>query len=220
MHKPFEIVFEDDYIIVLNKIAKILTQPSPKNEKFTLTLLLKEKLKKEVYPCHRLDRETTGLIIYAKDTNSQKLFMEDFKKRKIEKKYIAFVKGHLTKKEGFLKDYILDREGKLFGEKPKIAETFYKVIKEYQHFSVLMLKPLTGRTNQLRIQLAKVGHPILGERKYAFGKDFEIKFKRLALHAYFLRFFHPITKKHIQIKIELPTDMKNFLNKYTLLKTI
>ncbi|MCM8819848.1 MAG: hypothetical protein NC925_03525, partial [Candidatus Omnitrophica bacterium] len=89
------------------------------------------------------------------------------------------------------------------------------VIEEYPPFSILMLKPLTGRTNQLRLQLAKLGHPILGERKYAFGKDFQINFKRLALHAYFLRFFHPKTRKRIQFKIKLPTDMKDFLDKYT-----
>lgn len=78
-------------------------------------------------------------------------------------------------------------------------------------FSLLKLEPQTGRTNQLRIQLAKIGHPILGERKYAFGRDFKVNFKRLALHAYFLSFFHPISKKRINLHIDLASGMQDFL---------
>lgn len=211
MNQPFEIVFNDDYLIVLNKIAKILVQPSPKKERNTLTSLLREKIMQKAYPCHRLDRETTGLILYAKTKEAHKNLMMQFKNGKVKKKYYAFIKGKLKKRKGLLIDKIIDREAKIFGEKAKVAKTFCKVIAESNDFSMVDLEPLTGRTNQLRIQLAKRGNPILGERKYAFGRDFKINFKRLALHAYFLSFRHPISGDRVNLHIELPEDMGKFL---------
>jgi len=214
MKKAFEVVFNDEYVLVVNKKTKILVCPSPKKEKYTLTSLLEKDLKIRVFPCHRLDRETTGLIMYAKDKEIHKEIIKEFQKREIEKKYIGFVKGRLEKKKAILEGFILDREGKRFGEKPKKAQTLYKVLEEFEGFSVVEMIPLTGRTNQLRIQFARVGHPILGERKYARGKDFPIKFRRLALHVYFLSFIHPISKERVKLKIDLPQDMKKFLNDY------
>ena len=90
----------------------------------------------------------------------------------------------------------------------------YRILKDFDNFSVVELEPLRGRTNQLRIQFAKLGHPILGERVYAFRKDFKVKFRRLALHAYFLSFIHPISNQRLNLKIDLPQDMKEFLGKH------
>ena len=213
MNKAFEVVFDDESIIVVNKIAKILIQPSPKKEKITLTSVLCKELNQKVFPCHRLDRETTGLIIYAKSSKMQEAVAQQFKEGQVEKKYIAFVKGSLDKRKGLLQDYIIDREGKIFGEKPKIAKTIYRVLKQSRDFSQLELKPLTGRTNQLRIQLAKIGHPILGESKYAFRRDFKVKAKRLLLHAFYLRFVHPVSKEKVALSIDLAPDMKAFSQK-------
>ncbi|RKY36620.1 MAG: hypothetical protein DRP72_03920 [Candidatus Omnitrophota bacterium] len=220
MNKPFQIIFQDAYLLVVNKIAKLLIQPTPKREKVTLTTLLQEELRREVIPCHRLDRETTGLIIYAKSKHIQRIIAEEFRRRKVEKRYIAFVKGRLSKKEGFLKGHILDKEAEIFGEKPKEAITLYKVRKSFDYFTVVELRPITGRTNQLRIQLAHIGHPILGEDKYAFRRDFylagkRINFKRLALHAFFISFVHPVKRKKVSFKINLPQDMEEFLKKYS-----
>jgi 23S rRNA pseudouridine1911/1915/1917 synthase len=212
--KAFEVIFNDEYLTVVNKIVKILICPSPKKEKVTFTTLLEEYLKTKIYPCHRLDRETTGLIMYAKAKEIHREIFREFQKKEIKKKYIGFVKGRLNKKKGILRSVVLDREGSRFGEKPKKAETLYKVLKEFEHFSIVEMIPLTGRTNQLRIQFSQISHPILGERKYAKGKDFKVKFKRVALHAYFLSFIHPISKEKIDIKIDLPEDMKTFLDKY------
>jgi len=214
MNKGFDIVFNDDYLIVVNKIAKVLVQPSPKKEKNTLTSLLQKEINEKVFPCHRLDRETTGLIIYAKTPQAQAKVMEQFKRGEVRKKYIAFVRGCLNKKKGVLEDRIIDSEGKKFGEKSKRAKTFYKVLGEAQNWSVVELKPLTGRTNQLRIQLAKIKHPILGEDKYAFRRDFEVRFKRLALHACSLIFRHPLSGQKISLDIDLPEDMVSFIDKF------
>ncbi|MBU1366554.1 MAG: RluA family pseudouridine synthase [Candidatus Omnitrophica bacterium] len=211
MSKAFEIVFNDEYLIVVNKIAKILVQPSPKKEKYTLTSLLGKETGRKVYPCHRLDRETAGLIIYAKSEAAQREIMREFKQGEVKKKYIALVKGKLSKKKGVLEGRIIDREGKIFGERPKQAKTIYRVLKEFNNFSMVELEPQTGRTNQLRIQLAKIGNPILGERKYAFRRDFAINVKRLALCAYSLSFTHPLSKERVNLEIPLPQDMETFL---------
>ncbi len=214
MNKPhpsaFDIVFNDDYIVVVNKIAKILVQPSPRGEKNTLTSLLNQYLGEKVFPCHRLDRETTGLIIYAKSKQIQETIMEQFKQRMVKKKYIAFIEGRMKKKKGMLIDRILDREGKIYKERPKEAKTFYRTLRAFENWSVVELEPVTGRTNQLRIQLANVGNPILGEAKYAFRRDFLVRFRRLALHAFYLQFFHPISKDKVTLKIDLAKDMKAF----------
>ncbi|MDD5584593.1 MAG: RluA family pseudouridine synthase [Candidatus Omnitrophica bacterium] len=212
--EPFTIVFEDNEVIVLNKIAKLLVVPSPKGEKYTVTSLLAQRLKQPVYPCHRLDRETTGLLLYAKNKKIQQEIMNAFRQRQISKKYLAFVKGKMKQCQGTLRGYILDTEGRRFGERPKEAKTNYRVMQITREFSVVELEPVTGRTNQLRIQLAKIGNPILGERKYAYGRDFTIRFKRLALHASSLAFTHPVSKKHLAFTIELPKDMHDFLERF------
>jgi RluA family pseudouridine synthase len=213
MNIPFDTVFNDEYLIIVNKIAKILIQPSGRDKEPVLSDLIEKEIGQKVFPCHRLDRETSGLIIYAKSKNVQDNIMDQFRARKVEKKYIAFVKGRVKKKKGLLKGYIIDREGEIFGEKKKEAKTVYETIKEFNEWSVVELKPLTGRTNQLRIQLANIGHPILGESKYAFRRDFKVKFKRLALHAFYLSFIHPLSGEKTRVSIDLALDMSEFLKK-------
>ena len=212
MKEPFQIVFDDDYLIVVNKIAKVLIQASKKEEKYTLTSLLGQERGYKVFPCHRLDRETTGLVIYAKSLEIQGKIADQFRRREVRKKYIAFVKGNLEKRKGVWEGKLIDREGKKFAEKSKYAKTFYRVLKDFPEWSILELSPITGRTNQLRIQLAKINHPILGEDKYAFRRDFKVKFKRLGLHAFYLNFTHPISRQKVTLEVDLATDMSEFLD--------
>ena len=108
---------------------------------------------------------------------------------------------------------IIDRQGKRFGEEPRYAKSFCRLLQVKRGFSLVELEPVTGRTNQLRIQLAKVGHPILGERIYAFGKDFEVRFRRLALHAAYICFHHPINGRRLDFNLPLAQDMSVFLGK-------
>ncbi|MFO8053376.1 MAG: RluA family pseudouridine synthase [Candidatus Omnitrophota bacterium] len=213
MKKAFNIVFEDEYLLTINKIARIVVQPGPKKEKETLTSLAEKHLKQKLYICHRLDKDTQGLIIYAKSKKVHKNITGQFRKRKIIKKYVALTKGNFKKNKGIFKNLIIDAVGRKFNEKPKSSETFYKVIKRCKGLDLTELSPKTGRTNQIRIHLAEAGHPILGERKYAFGRDFVIKFNKLALCAYFLRLEHPISKEKIDVKIDTPEYMKEFIEK-------
>ena len=189
------IVYEDNWLLVVDKPAGLLTIPTPKKESRTLTSIL------HAHPCHRLDRETSGLIIYAKGKSTQKKMMQEFQYRRVKKKYLAFVQGYLNQNQGQIKNPI---EG-------LTALTKYKVREKKKDFSILEASPLSGRTNQIRIHLKQIGHPILGDTRFAFRRDFKIKAKRLCLHAQSLEFTHPITGKLIRLEAELAQDLKEFL---------
>jgi len=191
------VVYEDKDLLVDNKPSGLLTVPTPKNELRTLTSIL------GFLPCHRLDRGTSGLIIYAKNKIARDKVVDLFRRRQVKKTYLAFVNGQLLRKEGLIQRAI---EG-------KPAETFYRVIEQRNNFSIVEVAPHTGRTNQIRIHFKTIGHPLLGEDKYAFRRDFKIKAKRLCLHALAIEFRHPITGKHLKLEAALPQDLKDFLNK-------
>lgn len=202
------VIYEDSWLLIVNKPAGLLVIPTPKNERRTLTNILNEDLiKKDIlyrlHPCHRLDRETSGLILYAKGKSIQKKMMQEFKQKRIKKKYIAFIQGLPHKKQGEIKNPI---EG-------LSAITKYRVIEGRRNLSVVEARPITGRTNQIRIHFKQIGHPILGESKFAFRRDFKIKAKRLCLHAKDLEFIHPIKKKTVFITCELPSGMKELLQR-------
>ena len=192
------IIYEDEWLLVADKPSGLLTVPTPKNEKRTLTSIL------NLYPCHRLDRETSGLIIYAKNQNIQQKMADEFRARKVRKTYIAFVRGEPDQSQGEIKNRIAGLS----------AQTRYKVIEKRGDFAILEVNPLTGRTNQIRIHLKQIGHPVLGETKYAFRRDFKIKVKRLMLHAAGLEFKHPVTGKQLCLRLDLPDELKRFLESY------
>lgn len=203
------VVFEDNWLLVVDKPSGLLTIPTPKNETRTLTSILNENLKKNnlayrLHPCHRLDKDTSGLIIYAKGKSSQEKMMEEFRQRRVKKLYLAFVHGNVFKEAGQINNPI---EG-------QAAVTKYQVLQRKKDFTVVEIKPLTGRKNQIRIHFKQIGHPLVGETKFAFRRDFKLKSKRLCLQAQKLKFIHPITQKNISLQIGLAKDMQNFLNQH------
>lgn len=209
--KRYKIIYEDDYIIVVDKPSGMLVIPTPRKETNTLTDQLNCELDERgveanAYLCHRLDRETSGLIIYAKGKSMQRLMMDEFKKRAVKKTYIAFAQGAVRKNVDTIKNLIYNKNK----NRNETAITKYKVVERRQNYTVLEVKPVTGRTNQIRIHLKSIGHPILGESVYAFRKDFKLKFKRVALHAKTIEFVHPVTKKKLSFTSPLPEDMEKF----------
>ena len=202
------IVYEDDWLLVLDKPPGLRTIPTPKNEKRTLTSILNNDAKEKnlpyrLHPCHRLDRETSGLIIYAKGKSVQEKMMQLFRQRGLQKTYIAFIGGNPVHPRGRIAYPI---EG-------KSAVTKYRVIERRKDFSVVEATPLTGRTNQIRIHFKRIGHPVLGETKFAFRRDFTVKAKRLCLHARRVEFVHPVTGKHTEIENEIENDLQDFLHR-------
>lgn len=203
------IVFQDEWLLVVNKPAGLLTIPAQGSETQTLTGLLnddfRDKLTSHLHPCHRLDRDTSGLIVYAKGKSVQQKMMALFHGKKVKKTYIAFIQGTMEKAQGEIKHQI---EG-------QPAITRYRVIEQRRGFTVVEVEPLTGRTNQIRIHFKSIGHPLVGEKKFVFRRDFKLKANRLCLHAQGLEFFHPVTGKTISLMSGLPLGMKNFLDKHT-----
>ena len=210
--KRYRIIYEDDQLIIVDKPSGMLVISTPKEEKNTLTDLLNKELDERgievnAYPCHRLDRETSGLIIYAKGKAAQRSMMEEFRKRSVKKTYIAFANGIIKKEFATITDHIYNRNKK----RKEDAITKYKVLEKRKLFTIIEAEPVTGRTNQIRIHLKSIGHPLVGETVYAFRKDFKLRFKRVALHAKRLEFIHPVSGKRMSFESPLPVDMAHFI---------
>jgi 23S rRNA pseudouridine1911/1915/1917 synthase len=208
--KKYHIIYEDEWLLGIDKPSGSLVIPTPKKETNTLTDILNKDLDGRgvvvnAYPCHRLDRETSGVIIYAKGKRSQQLMMDEFRKRAVKKTYVAFVQGIVKKNAGVIADPIFNRNKK----RREDAVTKYKVLARKGGFTVVGVEPLTGRTNQIRIHFVGIGHPLLGESVYAFRKDFKLRFKRVALHARAIEFMHPVTRAMLKIEAPLPKDMES-----------
>jgi len=212
--KRYDIVYEDEYILIVNKPPGMLVVPTPKGETNTLTDLLNQELDRcgvlaNVYPCHRIDRETSGLVIYAKDKSVRRSMMDRFKRRLVKKTYVAFVHGIVRKDFDTLRGNVYNQKKR----KTELMITKFRVIERRRDFSIVEVKPVTGRTNQIRIHFKTLGHPLVGESVYAFRKDFKLRFKRVALHAKALAFIHPVTGKRMNFNLPLPADMANFLER-------
>ena len=213
-----EKVYEDRQYIVFNKPAGLLVIPTPKNERRTLVTIANKHFNPEnqlskLHPCHRIDRETSGVILFAKGKQHQKLMMEMFRLRQVTKTYIAFVHGKLPGQRGEFRAPVRSVQRVKYGRPKQAASaiTKYKVLKIKKGFSVVEVRPVTGRTNQIRIHFSEARHPLVGDRKFAFARDYFLKFRRTALHAHSLEWAHPVTHKKIHVQSDLPKDMAEFL---------
>ena len=217
-----DIVYEDKYLLIVNKKAGMVVHPSKGHEQNTLVNALLYKVRDlsgingEIRPgiVHRLDKDTSGLIIIAKDDKTHNLLTDMFKNKEIKKIYYAIVKGSMNKKSGTLISNIgrdeKDRKKmsvKKYGGKEAI--TNYCVIDKNEKYSLVRLNLKTGRTHQIRVHLSHFFFPIIGDSVYG-RKD---EFQRQMLHAYELDFIHPITKERINVIGEFHKDFNNALNK-------
>lgn len=203
------VVYEDDWLLAVDKPSGLLTIPTPRNEPRTLTSILNEDARQKgqayrLHPCHRLDRETSGVIVYAKGKSTQQKVMGEFKKGGVHKRYIAFIQGALVQRKGSIRNPL---EGR-----PAVTE--YRVLEQYKDFSVVEARPLTGRTNQLRIHFRQIGHPIVGETRFAFRKDFALRAKRLCLHAAAIELSHPATGRRLSLTAALAPELERFLREH------
>lgn len=216
--RPIAVLYEDDHYVVFDKPPGLLVIPTPKNEQRTLVNIVNQQYSQrgqtcKLHPCHRIDKETSGAIIFAKGKGSQRLMMDLFRRRAVRKKYIAFVHGKLSKEHGEIRQPIQKAFHKRFGKDQAGTEaiTCYKVLETKRQFSVLEVQPITGRTNQIRIHFSQAGHPLVGDRKYAFARDYSVKFRRTALHAASLKWTHPVFHRDVSVQSNLPKDMAEFM---------
>lgn len=213
------IIYEDDDIIVVNKPPGIAAHPGLGIQSGTLVNALLYHCKSlstvnEARPgiVHRLDKDTSGIMVVAKNNFSHTELAKQFKDRTVKKRYIALVKGDVELDEGIV-DLPIGRHPShrqkmaVRYDSTKKAVTEYKVLKRFKDFTMLELNLKTGRTHQIRVHMAYLGHPILGDEKYgAKGK-----FQRQALHSYFLSFRHPRTGENLEFTAELPDDIKTLI---------
>lgn len=211
---PLDIVFEDDDLLVINKSSGLVVHPAAGNYSGTLVnaLLSHTKSLSSIDPgrpgiVHRLDKDTSGLLVVAKNNESHISLSKQFQRHTIFRKYIALVKGRVEFDEDSIdlplvkdkKDFRRIKVGFTGGKK---AITKYRVLKRSKKYSFLEIYPQTGRTHQIRVHLAFKGHPILGDLKYGKTGDFS----RLALHALDLSFRHPRTDKIMSFSSSIPKE--------------
>ena len=211
------IIDNNENFIVVNKKAGISVQGGTKSKKNLIDIFSKSPIFKDSkpYSVHRLDKDTSGIFIIAKNRETAKLFTSLFRLRKIHKTYIAICYGELDKNKGIFNQDLTRYDGK-----KKIVEkskTLFKVIDKNSNCTLLEMNPITGRKHQLRKQLSMIGHPIYGDDKYVFEKKFKTKNKELMLHSYILKFM--INNKKFTYKALLPDYFKKLI-KSKRLKTL
>ena len=222
---PIDIIYEDQDILVVNKPKGMVVHPANGNPDGTLVNAIMAKCKDglsgiggELRPgiVHRLDKDTSGLLIVAKNDQAHIKMSEQIKNREVKKIYIALVKGIVKENEATIQMPIgrsqQDRKKMAVRKDGKEAVTHFKVLKRYLHNTLLELKIDTGRTHQIRVHMAQIGHPVVGDMVYSKGKN-EFGVEGQCLHAKSLEFKHPITKKEMKLEAPLPKYFQDIINK-------
>jgi len=220
-YMELDIVFEDEYMIVINKAAGIPTHPSRNHYMGTLANGLMYHLMEEgrditIRPVNRLDRNTSGLVLFAKSSQIQHLLSLEGSKANTTKEYLAIAQGWVEADFGTI-DAPIAREKaqsikRVVREDGDRAVTHYRVLERYEDFSLLSIILETGRTHQIRVHMAHLGHPLIGDELYGGEQE---KIKRHALHAYKLEMLHPVLHNSLSFKAELPEDMQLLIRKYS-----
>ncbi|MBN2635875.1 MAG: RluA family pseudouridine synthase [Prolixibacteraceae bacterium] len=210
--REFKIVFEDESLIIIDKAAGLLSIATKNEKRNTAYSLLSEYVKTtnsagKIFIVHRLDRETSGLMIFAKNEEVKRVLQENWNEAVLEKSYIAVVEGAVEKQEGTIVSYLF--EDKVFrmhsSDNPKKglkAVTHFSVLKTNKNYSMLKVNIETGRKNQIRVHMQEMGHCIIGDKKYGATAS---PIRRLGLHAQKLAFIHPVTNEKLVFETKIPT---------------
>ena len=224
-HPKLRIIYEDDALIVVEKKNGLLTVPvNQKSSETTVFSILKEYVKKQsyrntVHVVHRLDRETSGLLVFAKSPELQEYMRTYWRQLVTKRTYVALVEGKLAQKEGKITSWLTENpHTAMVSSSPvdnggQLAITNYKVLQELEsgvesqesEISLVELNLETGRTNQIRVHMASMGHPVVGDRKYGNGNE-SSPIDRLCLHARTLEFIHPMTEKKVRFEASTPKE--------------
>ena len=222
---PVPVIYEDNDIIVVNKPKGMVVHPANGNPDGTLVNAILAMCKNslsgiggEIRPgiVHRLDKDTSGLLIVAKNDTAHIKMSKQIQDRKVTKKYIALVKGVIAENEATIDLPIArsTKDRKKMGVDPngKNAITHFKVVKRYDKYTLLELKIDTGRTHQIRVHMSYIGHPVVGDSVYSNGKN-EFDIEGQMLHARYLEFKHPITGEELKLEAPIPEYFESILKK-------
>jgi 23S rRNA pseudouridine1911/1915/1917 synthase len=207
-----DIIFEDENIIVINKEDGLMSiAGNNKNEDNAYRILsqyVKDKnLENKIFVIHRLDKDTSGVMMYAKSQEIQEIFQKNWKDCVIERTYIVVVEGEILKESDTITSYLTENKNFMMFSSFKdngglLAVLNYKRIKYNNNFSLLEVNLETGRKNQIRVQMQAIGHPVVGDKKYGATTN---PIRRVALHAKTLIFIHPITQKEMKFNTQTPS---------------
>ena len=211
--KNIDIIYEDKDIIIINKPSGLLTVATEKEKNKTAYHLVMEYLKKKnknnrIFIIHRLDKDTSGIIMFAKNERAKHLYQDNWNDIVKKRCYYAVIDGKMENKEGTIKSYLKENGNMVYSVKDrsgKLAITEYKVLKERKNISLLDINLKTGRKNQIRVHMKENKTPILGDLKY--GEKSKL-INRLALHAYKLELINPVTKKLLTFEVNMPNEFK------------
>lgn len=203
-----DIIYEDKSLLVVNKEAGLLTIATEYEKERTLyhqVYMYLMRKNQKVFIVHRLDKDTSGIVVFAKNEKMKNMLQKDWNNLAKVREYVAIVEGKTSKEEDTLQDYLAETKTlKTYitnKKKGLLAITHYKLIKYISGFSVLQVLIDTGRKNQIRVQLSNIGNPIIGDKKYGSSKN---PIKRLGLHAKRLVLINPITKREMEFIAPLP----------------
>lgn len=212
-HPRLQLVYEDDDVIVVNKGYGLLSVGTQSHKKEVSAYDIIRNYIKDQNPAnklfivHRLDRDTSGLMMFAKSQEAQETLRHNWNNMVLDRLYVALLEGNVTDDSGFVKSYLAENSQFVVystdnPEEGKLALTRYKVLKRANGLSLVEFSLDTGRKNQIRVHASEMGHPISGDRKYGAK---ESRLHRLCLHARTLRFAHPVTRKDMRFEIPIPS---------------
>ncbi len=228
---PLDVLYEDDDLLIVNKPAGMVVHPAPGHHDDTLVNALAARYPElqaqegDLRPgiIHRLDRDTSGLLIVARNIQARTALIGQMKRHEIEKRYLALVEGIIGLDKGSIeapigRDPRNRQQMTITMVDSRDARTHFRVLRRYTHHTLLLLQLETGRTHQIRVHLQAIGHPIVGDAVYGSGHSWKgIHLQRQFLHAYQLRFTHPTSGKLVEFEAPLPADLQAVLNHETVL---
>ena len=213
-----DIVYEDPYLLIIDKHPGLLSMSNNSRQQ-TVQTVLNRYLEKgggrnTSHLVHRLDRDTSGLMVYAKDVQTQQSLINGWQQLVTDRRYIALVEGELEGQRGRIQSWLTEDKRFITHSSPvdnggKLAVTHYEVLTSSNGYSLVECELETGRKNQIRVHMADLGHPVVGDRKYGSEND---PIRRLGLHAYMLCFTHPVTGKHMRFETPVPALFEKCLN--------
>lgn len=216
--RDLDIVYEDPYLLVIDKSSGLLSMSNNTRQQ-TVQTVLNRYLEKgggrnTSHLVHRLDRDTSGLMVYAKDVQTQQSLINGWQQLVTDRRYLALVEGELENPVGRIQSWLTEDKRFITHSSPvdnggKFAVTHYKVLSSSNGYSLVECELETGRKNQIRVHMSDLGHPVAGDRKYGASGD---PMHRLGLHAYMLCFVHPVTGKHMKFETPVPVCFEKCLN--------
>lgn len=218
-HPMLKILYEDAYVIVVEKKEGLLSVASEHQKERTAQHILTEYVKRQnrnnrVFVVHRLDRETSGVMMFAKDEKTQHNLRDNWHDIVFDRRYVALVMGDMEKDQGTVESWLTDRKlyvsSSPYDDGGKYSVTHYRTIKRANGFSMIELQLETGRKNQIRVHMQSLGHPVVGDMRYGCETD---PLRRLALHAFKLCFYHPITGETMNFESPYPMPFRSLMQR-------